>query len=661
VILQRPRRGLSADPAELLSITERARYLLGLRMGLAAVVTAVALASDGAPVVAISIATAGFLVLSLVSAAVVRLGGRAAVPVLQGTLLVDGLYLATVIAQTGGTAEAIRLLPYVHVVGVTLLCSYRTGLKLALWHTLLFFLVIEAARSGVLHGRMAEGIQASFDAENGEGAILTVAGLWVFALGTALFSAVGERQLRRQKHDLSRLSAMVARMDADPGAGDIPNMLLEELSSTFGFRRGVVVASLRGDLELLAWAGTEMPTDIAVGVDRAVSRAWEERTSQLLRVIDPDTDPRLASLIPDARNVLVVPLLRGRRQGLGAVVVERGREHPTMRRWVIAMIEQFAEHAALALHNAWLTEERESQLRTIQSLELQLRAHNEELEAKVAKRTDELRDVITNLREIDEQRRRLLEHVVRAAEEERTRIAHDIHDDPVQKIVAMKMQLELLRKKHPGLTEIDEALAVMKVTIKSMRTLLFDLSPPTLEDEGLGSALAYLLENSGSSFVWEVDDDALDEEPPIRSSLILYRIAQEAVANARKHAQAAHLRVTLSRSDGGTSMQVIDDGVGFIPQDAVVAAPGHLGLAAIRERAEMAGGSSKLWSLPGEGTTMEVWLPDGEGDIARPIDREGSIAEVLLLPDREGWPTQGATIDDPVVRSDGGRGRQGAG
>ena len=91
MILRRARRGLSADPAELLSITERARYLLGLRMGLAAVVTVVALTSDGAPVVAISIATAGFLVLSLVAAAVVRLGGRAAVPVLQGTLLVDGL------------------------------------------------------------------------------------------------------------------------------------------------------------------------------------------------------------------------------------------------------------------------------------------------------------------------------------------------------------------------------------------------------------------------------------------------------------------------------------------------------------------------------------------------------------------------------------------
>ncbi|HWL91292.1 MAG TPA: GAF domain-containing sensor histidine kinase [Actinomycetota bacterium] len=641
------RRGLSADPAELLSITERARYLFGLRVGLAAVVVSAAPMASGGAALAVSTSTAAYLGLSIFSAAVVRRGGKAAVPVMQGTLLVDGLYLATAIAQTGGTTEATWLLAYVHVVGVTLLCSYRTGLKLALWHTLLFLLLLEGARTGVLRG--SAGIES-------DAVTLTVAGLWVFALGTALFSAASERQLRRQKHDLSRLSEMVARMDASPEATDIPNVLLDELCSTFGFARGVVLASPRGDLELVAWTEPEMPMDVAAGVDRAVSRAWEEHTSQLLRAIDPDTDPRLASLVPDARNVLIVPLLRDRRQGLGVVVVERGGEHPSIRRWVISMVEQFAEHAALALHNAWLTEERESQLRIIQGLEQQLRAHNEELEAKVAERTEELRDVISNLEEIDEQRRRLLEHVVRVAEEERSRIAHDIHDDPVQKMVALKMRLELFRRQHPGMPDIDDALEVMRVTIRSMRTLLFDLSPPTLEEEGLGSALTYLLENSNSSFDWTIDDAALDEEPPVQTSLILYRIAQEAFANARKHAKAANVRVTLQPLDGGTSMHIVDDGVGFLPQEALVAAPGHLGLAAIRERAEMAGGSSRLWSLPGQGTTLEVWLPSEE---AAPVvrtseDDTASIADVLLLSGRVGQRrTAAPTMDGDAVGSRG--------
>jgi signal transduction histidine kinase len=646
-------RDLSADPAELLSITERARYLSGLRVGLAGVVTFITLTSHEGAAVAVATATAAFLVLSLLSAAIVRRGGRAAVPVLQGSLLVDGLYLATVIAQTGGAAAAIQLLPYVHVVGVTLLCSYRTGLKLALWHTLLLLLVIEAGRSGVLHDRMAAGIEANIE----DVAVYMIGGLWVFALGTAWFSAASERQLRRQKYDLARLSAMVARMDTDPEASLIPPVLLDELCSTFGFARGVVLASLRDDLDVLASFGIESPADIAIGVDRSVSRAWEQRASQLLRAIDPETDPRLASLIPDARNVLVVPLLRGRRQRLGVVVVERGAEYPSVRRWVIAMVEQFVEHAALALHNAWLTQERESQLRTIQGLEQQLRTHNEELEAKVAERTGELRDVIRNLEEIDEQRQRLLEHVVRAAEEERTRIAHDIHDDPVQKMVALKMRLEMLRRQHPDLADIEEALEVMQLTIKSMRTLLFDLSPPTLEEEGLGAALSYLLENSNSSFDWSVDEDADYEEPSVRTSLILYRIAQEAFANARKHADAAHVRVMLHHRDHGTLLQIVDDGVGFKPQDAVVAAPGHLGLAAIRERAEMAGGWSKLWSLPGQGATLDVWLPDEEVDSSRLVleDVGGIVAEVFPLPDRSGVASFGRAF----VHSDGRRSGEG--
>ena len=82
-------------------------------------------------------------------------------------------------------------------------------------------------------------------------------------------------------------------------------------------------------------------------------------------------------------------------------------------------------------------------------------------------------------------------------------------------------------------------------------------------------------------------------------------------------------------------MQIVDDGVGFVPQDAIVAAPGHLGLAAIRERAEMAGGWSNLWSLPGEGTTLEVWLPREGWDVPAPSQDEGApVANVLPLSDR---------------------------
>jgi signal transduction histidine kinase len=115
--------------------------------------------------------------------------------------------------------------------------------------------------------------------------------------------------------------------------------------------------------------------------------------------------------------------------------------------------------------------------------------------------------------------------------------------------------------------------------------------------------------------------------------------------------------VLLQHRDDGTLLQIVDDGVGFKPQDAIVAAPGHLGLAAIRERAEMAGGWSKLWSLPGQGTTLDVWLPDDEVDSSR-IEIEdvgGMVADVLPLPDRSGV----ASFGRAAVHSDGRRSSEG--
>ena len=91
---------------------------------------------------------------------------------------------------------------------------------------------------------------------------------------------------------------------------------------------------------------------------------------------------------------MVVPLFLVAGQRLGIAALERGESVDSMRRWDVEMVGQFAAHAALALYNAWLTEEREAQLETIRGLEQRLRAHNTELEAKVAERTEELRGVI---------------------------------------------------------------------------------------------------------------------------------------------------------------------------------------------------------------------------------------------------------------------------
>ena len=354
----------------------------------------------------------------------------------------------------------------------------------------------------------------------------------------------------------------------------------------------------------------------------------------MVREIDPAIDPRLGALFPGSRNLLVVPLFHEGGHALGAVVVERGGTTSGLRRWVVSMVAQFVAHAALALHNAWLTEDREAQLETIRGLERQLRAHNLELEVKVAERTEELRETIQHLQDVDEQRRRLLAHVVQAAEEERRRIANDIHDDPVQKMVVLKMRLELLAKANPDLPELDDARDAVLGTIRSMRHMLFDLRPPILDEEGLGPALRYFLDNSEIDAAWAVEDE-LDTEPSTQTRVILYRIAQEALTNARKHAHADEISVKLQDRDGGVWMEIADDGVGYTPEGSVVAEPGHLGIAAMRERAEMAGGWCTLRSLPGAGTTLEVWLPmEEEADQHMPTVDEGEDVAMAVSPMR---------------------------
>ena len=189
----------------------------------------------------------------------------------------------------------------------------------------------------------------------------------------------------------------------------------------------------------------------------------------------------------------------------------------------------------------------------------------------------------------------------------------------------------------------------MRVTIQSMRTLLFDLSPPTLEEEGLGSALTYLLENS--ELLVRLDGRRRRPGRGTGGPDLTHPVPHRAGGlRQRPEARAgvARIRVTLEPRDGGTSMQIVDDGVGFMPQEALVAAPGHLGLAAIRGRAEMAGGSSKLWSLPGPGDNARgVAAPRGSGPGPLLLARttRTAVADVLPLAGRAAATAGGSAGD----------------
>ncbi len=224
---------------------------------------------------------------------------------------------------------------------------------------------------------------------------------------------------------------------------------------------------------------------------------------------------------------------------------------------------------------------------------------------------EELQRSLALLERSDAERRDLLAHLVHAQEQERVRIASDIHDDPLQKLTAVGMRLAGLRRElgDQGSEAMLQLERTLSGAISSLRSLLFEVRPPSLDREGLATAVSqYLRETCREGELgWEVDD-RLVTEPPAEVRAICYRIAQEALTNVRKHARASTVRVELSCSDDGVRVRVLDDGVGIDP-DASAPSAGHLGIPSMRERAELAGGHLRIAPRPEGGTSVEFWLP----------------------------------------------------
>ena len=243
------------------------------------------------------------------------------------------------------------------------------------------------------------------------------------------------------------------------------------------------------------------------------------------------------------------------------------------------------------------------------------------------KRTEEkLRHSLEILHRTMEERRDLVARLEEAQEEERRRIAADIHDDSIQVVGAADLRAQALARslQDPDLrSQADELHETLREAVERLRHLLFELRPPALDRDGLAAALRVYLQYHGDvSRVATTLEDHLDGEPPAEVRSTLFRIAQEAVTNVRKHAQADHLTLTLGPKDGGALLRVVDDGKGFDSIDVTDPRPGHIGLPAMIERAELAGGWCHIDSAPGRGTVVECWLPYGWAVPAYPETRD---------------------------------------
>jgi len=263
-------------------------------------------------------------------------------------------------------------------------------------------------------------------------------------------------------------------------------------------------------------------------------------------------------------------------------------------------------------------------------LQVDLRRRNDDLERRVAERTSELRATLDQLRQVHDIRRELLARLVSAQEEERRRIAAEIHDDTIQTAVAIGIRLELLGSHLADAddrAELERLRELVGQGLTGLRNLLIDLRPMALERQGIGEALREYLERWTTEGGPTLDlEDGTAAEPPLEVRTILFRIAQEALVNARKHAQASTIRIAVEESEGGFLLTVQDDGQGFDLAGSNTYVPGHLGLASMHERAAQAGGWSRVESLPGAGTTVRAWVPVSYEDGPSPEAMPGGAA-----------------------------------
>jgi signal transduction histidine kinase len=216
------------------------------------------------------------------------------------------------------------------------------------------------------------------------------------------------------------------------------------------------------------------------------------------------------------------------------------------------------------------------------------------------------------LRELAAQRQQLLTDLVAAQENERAKIAADIHDDSVQALAAVELRLLVMRRQMERaapdlLPQCDELGDSVRTAAARLRHLLFDLDSPAQRSDlrsAIEEAAAYLFEDDVR---WRVDGEV---EAPMATRVTAYRVVKEALTNAWKHAGAELVVITLSEEEGGLRVSVADDGRGAA-EDLMVARLGHLGVTAMRDRVTVAGGRLAIESRPGEGTTVSLWLPYG--------------------------------------------------
>lgn len=288
---------------------------------------------------------------------------------------------------------------------------------------------------------------------------------------------------------------------------------------------------------------------------------------------------------------------------IGALEVLDKRENRTFADRDVKVLGLFGDLVSVVLKNAELYQA--------------LRQASEELESKVRLRTEELSKAKQDLAEQAEQLRRLLHDTVTVQEEERTRIARDLHDGSNQLITGTLYEIQAAvrslrnNRLESGLENLETAQHFLRMIEGENRKIIAGLRPPILDAEGLVAALKSYAEEFQENFGLKCPVQVTGQPVQLsnEAEITIYRIVQEALNNTIQHAKAASVKITVEFHQNELGVTIEDDGIGLDRDAAHRAVYSHMGLIGINERSKSIGGRLQVSSQTGKGTRLELWVP----------------------------------------------------
>ncbi len=245
-----------------------------------------------------------------------------------------------------------------------------------------------------------------------------------------------------------------------------------------------------------------------------------------------------------------------------------------------------------------------------------------DMAARIQSEAWEIRNLSEDVARQSRQRQELLKRLIQTQEDERRRIARDLHDDLGQDLAGLGMRLEAAEQTWGEVgeqtrTKLTEARALIARISQIVHAMIFSLRPSALDDLGLEAAVRAQAERTlrEAGLQVEVHTHGLTRRLPLDSETALFRVFQEAMSNIARHARAQHVRLSLEIQDGRFEGEILDDGIGFDLDQAYPSGRDlrGMGLLGMRERAEQIGGTLDVQSRPGHGTRIVIRLPIRSG------------------------------------------------